>query len=165
MGKTSGIRFLGWSNIIIDNEENGSLAFDPFYRPFAGAKWAKVEDYSKVKVICISHGHAEHYLDTPEVVKQTNAVVVSSQMVCDHLHSRYKVPKSNLIPVKPLEEVEVNGYKITPFPWYHRRINYMKFFMGNLFTGIYFTFNGLFKSRSEERRVGKECRYGWCAVD
>lgn len=145
MQKTTGIRFLGWSNIIIDNEEKGSLAFDPFFRPFAGANWARIEDYADVRIICISHGHAEHYLDTPRVVKYTDAVVISSQEVCDHLHSRYKIPRDNLVAVSPFQEVKIRDFKITAFTWYHRKINYWKFFKGNLFTGLYFAGSNLLR--------------------
>lgn len=145
MRKTTGIRFLGWSNIIIDTEEKGSLAFDPFFRPFAGANWADLKDYSGVKIICITHGHAEHYLDTPRVVKYTDAVVISSQEVCDHLHSRYKIPRDNLLTVTPFQEVKIRDFKITAFPWYHRKINYWKFFKGNLSTGLYFAGSNLLR--------------------
>jgi len=142
--KTS-IKYLGWSNIIIPSP-NGSLAFDPFYRPMYGADWATLEDFKDVKVICISHGHHEHYLDTPNVVKLTNAKVVSSKEVCDHLHSKYNVPKENLVPVRPHEEVTVEGFKITAFSWYHRPINYLNFFKGNLVTGLTFTLTNLLKA-------------------
>ena len=146
MSKTTSIRYLGWSNIIICNDEEGHLAFDPFYRPFAGARWGKIGDFSAIKIICITHGHAEHYLDTANVVKQTNAMVISSPKVCNHLHSWNKVPKENLKAVDPFEEVRINGYKITAFPWRHRKINYMRFFMGNLFTAFYFTLSSLLRA-------------------
>lgn len=145
MNNKTDIRYLGWSNIIVSSSQ-GSLAFDPFYRPMYGAKWASLEDYKDVKVICISHGHHEHYMDTPNVVKYTNAKVVSSKEVCKHLNKNYKVPKENLIPVSPFEEVTVEGFKITPFPWYHRKISYLKFFQGNIITGMTFGLLNLFKS-------------------
>lgn len=144
MSNTTDIRYLGWSNIIIDSAK-GSLVFDPFYREMYGARWAKKEDYKDVKVICLSHGHHEHYLDTPDIVKYTNAKVVASSIICDHLNSKYKVPKENLIPIKPMEEVTVEGFKISAFTWYHRKINFMKFFMGNLVTGLTFALTNLFK--------------------
>lgn len=146
MKKTEGIKYLGWSNIIICNEKSGYLAFDPFYRPFAGANWATLDDFNKIKIICISHGHSEHYLDVPKVINKTGALVISSKDVCNHLSFWHKIPKEKLKIIEPFEEIEINGYKITAFPWRHRKINYMRFFMGNLFTGIYFTFNSLFRA-------------------
>lgn len=139
------IEYFGWSNIIVKSSQ-GNLAFDPFYRPMYGAKWANLEDYKDVKVICVSHGHHEHYLDTPNVVRYTNAKVVSSAEVCRHLHAKYNVPKENLIPVKPHEEVTVAGFKITAFPWYHRKISYRKFLQGNFITGATFGLLNLLKS-------------------
>lgn len=144
MSDTTDIRYLGWSNIIIESA-SGSLVFDPFFREMYGAKWAKIEDYKDVKVICITHGHHEHYLDTPDIVKYTNAKVVGSNEVCEHLKSKYKVPEENLIPIQPMEEITVEGFKITAFTWYHRKISYLKFFQGNLITGLTFGLTNLLK--------------------
>ena len=64
------MRYLGWSNILI-REPQGDLVFDPFFRKMYGAQWASKDDYEKVRVICVSHGHHEHYMDTPVVAQMT----------------------------------------------------------------------------------------------
>ena len=71
------MRYFGWSNILI-RESQGDFVFDPFFRKMYGAQWASKDDYEKVRVICVSHGHHEHYMDTPVVAQMTGALVISS---------------------------------------------------------------------------------------
>jgi L-ascorbate metabolism protein UlaG (beta-lactamase superfamily) len=53
------IRYLGWSAFEIETP-SGSLIFDPAFTNLYGANWAKKKDYSKAKVICVTHGHSDH---------------------------------------------------------------------------------------------------------
>lgn len=151
--KEANMRFLGWSNILI-NGENSDLVFDPFYRKMYGADWARAEDYDNTSVICVSHGHHEHYLDTPALAKKNGAIVVSSPEVCEHLHKNYNINQNQLKPVMPYEEVEVNGFKITAFDWHHRPINYLKFFQGSLKAASTFMFYNIMRSPWKARYYG-----------
>lgn len=116
------IKYFGWSSLSI--ESNGkTLFFDPFFRRYCGAQWSTLEDYLQADVVCVTHGHEEHFLDTPEVVRRSGATVVSSRKVCRFLRKRNKIPESQLAPVKIVDSYDVSGFKITTFGWKHRDIN------------------------------------------
>lgn len=147
------MRYLGWSNILI-REPQGDLVFDPFFRKMYGAEWARKEDYGKVRVICVSHGHHEHYMDTPAVARVTGALVVSSPDVCEHLRRKHRLPESQLRPVLPFDTVEVHGYRITAFDWHHRPISYLRFFQGSLAAAFAFVGNNILRCPWRARYYG-----------
>jgi L-ascorbate metabolism protein UlaG (beta-lactamase superfamily) len=121
------LRYFGWSSLAIDTPR-GSLFFDPFYRPYCGARWSSPDDYAGAKVVCVTHGHEEHFLDTPEIVRSTGATVVSSESVCRFLRRRAAIPREQLVPATPLQPVEAEGFRITTFGWKHRDISLPKAF-------------------------------------
>ncbi|MDD4731228.1 MAG: MBL fold metallo-hydrolase [Desulfovibrio sp.] len=152
MSKTK-MRYLGWSNILIPGER-GDLVFDPFFRKMYGAKWASLDDYDKVRVICISHGHHEHFMDSPVVAKKTGAKIVSSAEVCDYLRKHHDIPNDQLVPVLPFEDVELDGFRITPFDWHHRPISYLNFFKGSVGAAFNFVSNNLLRAPWRARYYG-----------
>ncbi len=137
------LRYYGWSTVLVESERAGDLVFDPFYSSDYSTYWADLRDFEKVSVICLSHGHHEHYTDAHKVASRSGASIVAPPRLCEHLASYFQVPKQRLVPVNPGETVDVNGYSITAFPWYHRKINYFKFFAGRFFTGCRFVLNNL----------------------
>lgn len=152
------IRYLGWSSVILE-AEHGDLVFDPFFRPYCGADFSTLEDFSKAKVICVSHGHQDHYLDTPAVTERTGAPVVSSQEVCDHLHNHYKVPRDRLVPIRPFETKTVAGFEITAFEWRHRDVSYAQgVFGGGVLHGIKWAWTALTKVPSFSPCLGFHVR-------
>lgn len=128
------IRYYGWSALSIE-APNGTLFFDPFFREYCGARWYGLEDFAHANVVCITHGHEEHYLDTPAVVARSGAEVVGTKAVCDYLAWRSRVPRERLHPVRPFEPVEVRGFAISTFRWQHRDINLWKALAKALFQG------------------------------
>ena len=139
------IRYLGWSSVVVELND-GDLVFDPFFRPYCGAKFSTIEDYKKAKLICVSHGHQDHYLDTPAVVARTGASVVSSREVCDHLHNRYGVPEEKLIPIQPFEKKSIAGIEVTAFEWRHRDVSYYQgVFGGGILHGFKWAWTALTK--------------------
>ena len=131
------IKYLGWSAFILEGPD-GDLVFDPSFRNLYGARWAELEDYDRTRVICITHGHSDHYDDAAIIVKRTNAQVVSSQEVCEHLRKRRKVDPSRLTAVKPFERVEIADFAITAFPWRHREINFIRLLRADFLTSARF---------------------------
>lgn len=119
---TTRIRYFGWSSLSIE-APNGKIVFDPFYRKYCGAQWSTPEDYTGANIVCVTHGHEEHFLDTPEVVRRTGATVISSESVCRFLRKRSRIPEAQLRPVPFLQPVEAFGFRITTFGWKHRDIN------------------------------------------
>ena len=54
--------YFGWSCFSVETSQR-VLLFDPFFRPECGAEWAHLEDFTRTNIICLTHGHHEHYLD------------------------------------------------------------------------------------------------------
>jgi L-ascorbate metabolism protein UlaG (beta-lactamase superfamily) len=128
------IRYFGWSALSIESDA-GALFFDPFYRDYCGAKWFDLEDFAHATVVCATHGHEEHYLDIPAVVKRSGADVIGTKAVADYLAWRSKVPRERLHPVEPFHPVEVRGFRVTTFKWQHRDINLWKALTKAVFQG------------------------------
>ncbi len=116
------IRYFGWSGLSIE-APNGSMLFDPFFRTYCGARWSSLADYTGADVVCVTHGHEEHFLDTPEIVRRSGATVVASRSICRFLRRRSGIPDDQLRPVEFFEPVEIAGFRITAFGWQHRDIN------------------------------------------
>jgi len=149
----SKIEYFGWSSFRVQSE-TGTLLFDPFFRPMHGAQWAKLKDFKESDVICITHGHYEHYLDTPALVNSTGSMVVSSREVCNHLASKYKVPKQKLLPIEPFQTIDVCEFRITAFEWVHRDISFWNFFKGDILTAFQFAWYSLFRSPFNAPKLG-----------
>jgi L-ascorbate metabolism protein UlaG (beta-lactamase superfamily) len=119
------VKYYGWSALSLETDA-GALFFDPFFRRYCGAQWFALEDFLHAKVVCVTHGHEEHYLDTPEVVARSGATVVATKTVCDYLHRRSAVPRDRLVPVTAFAPQRLPGFTITAFHWQHRDINLWK---------------------------------------
>lgn len=121
------LKYFGWSSISIESAA-GTLVFDPFYREYCEAKWANLPDFTNATVVCITHGHEEHFLDVPEVLKATTAIAVGAPATCRFLKKRNGIPTDRLRAVEPstFETVSVPGFRITALPWEHRDINLWK---------------------------------------
>jgi L-ascorbate metabolism protein UlaG (beta-lactamase superfamily) len=137
------LKYYGWSTVLIESAKGGDLVFDPFYSPHYGTYWADLHDLENVKVICLSHGHFEHYSDTHKVASRTKAPIVAPARVCQHLASHFRVPQEQLRPIGLGETLTLSGYEISAFRWYHRKINYLKFFGGSLRAGAHVVYNNL----------------------
>lgn len=143
MANKYGIKYIGWSCFSLGTSI-GDLFFDPIYRLYSGVSYASPGDFDNAKVICVTHGHQEHYFDVPAIVKRTGATVVAGKDICNHLHWVYRVPRANLQPIKPLEPMEISGFKITSFHWRHRSINPLRgLFRPQIFEGIKWVWQSL----------------------
>ncbi len=138
MSASPRLRYFGWSSFAIESA-NGSLLFDPLYRTMYGARWSSLNDFRDAKVICVTHGHHDHYIDVPTIVKHTDAVVVASNDICEHLNSRYKVRKERLLPIEPFQEASISDFKITAFEWGHRKVSILRLFRGGILRAEFFS--------------------------
>jgi hypothetical protein len=120
------IHYRGWSSFTVETT-NGKLLFDPLYRKIFGAKWSNFRDFQDADVICLTHGHYDHYVDTPKILKKTDAVAVASADICRHLSSHYGIRKDKLIPIKPFEKTRIADFAITAFEWGHREVSIPRF--------------------------------------
>jgi L-ascorbate metabolism protein UlaG (beta-lactamase superfamily) len=130
------IKYYGWSGLSIETPD-GALFFDPFYRPYCGAEWFHAGDFAHAKYICATHGHEEHFLDVPLIVKQTGATVIGAPPLCNFLKRRNRIDPALLKPIDPAKfgEVSVPGFKVTALPWKHRDINLYKAITKAVFQG------------------------------
>lgn len=128
------IRYYGWSALSIETAQ-GTLVFDPFYRKYCGAKWAALDDYARAEIICVTHGHEEHFADVPSVARKTGALVVGPAAVGRFLRGRNRIPAKQVVDIAPFETREFPGFKITSFNWKHRDINLWKALSKAVFFG------------------------------
>lgn len=119
------ITYYGWSGLSI-NTESGKLFFDPFFRPYCGAKWFDQKDFSGANYICVTHGHEEHFLDVPVIAKAFGSVVIGPRSIAKFLRNRNKLPAEQVLTLDPGAELDVPGFKVSAFEWKHRDINLLK---------------------------------------
>jgi L-ascorbate metabolism protein UlaG (beta-lactamase superfamily) len=136
MNHPAKIKYYGWSALSVETDD-GTLFFDPFYRPYCGAEWFHLEDFKQAKYICVTHGHEEHFLDVPEVASATGASVIGAPSLCRFMQKRHKFDSAQLKPIDPahFERTSVPGFKITALPWQHRDINLYKALLKAVFRG------------------------------
>ena len=127
MSASMSLNYYGWSSFEIETV-NGSLLFDPMYRPLFNAEYCDPEDYKNAKIICVSHGHYEHCVDVPSIMNATDATVVSSKTVCDFVARKTKFNGERSHAIASYEEVSVSDFEITAFPWGHRETSLAEFF-------------------------------------
>ena len=83
----------------------------------------------------MTHGHEEHFLDTPVVAEATGATVVSSPAVVKFLRRRSKIVPEKLVSLDALGTVVLPGFRISTFEWKHRDINLAKALSKAVFRG------------------------------
>jgi hypothetical protein len=135
-GVPATLKYYGWSGLSLETQD-GVLFFDPFYRPYCGAEWFHLDDFKRATHICVTHGHEEHFLDVPEVVKATGAMVIGAPSLCRFMEKRHKTDPAKLVALDPavFQSATLPGFKITSLPWKHRDINLFKALSKAVFKG------------------------------
>jgi L-ascorbate metabolism protein UlaG (beta-lactamase superfamily) len=128
------VRYYGWSALSIESA-HGALFFDPFWRPYCGAQWFEQADFSHARYVCVTHGHEEHFLDVPPLLRSTGAQAFGSPSTIGFLKWRGRIPASRLHPLESGESATVPGYAISAFLWKHRDINLWKALSKAVFHG------------------------------
>jgi len=128
------VRYFGWSALSIETPE-GSLFFDPFYRPYCGAQWFTQHDFNQAAYICVTHGHEEHFLDVPVLARETNAIVVAPDAATRFLRRRHGVDEHQLKSLNASQTLNLPGFKLKAFNWQHRDINLLKALSKAVFAG------------------------------
>jgi L-ascorbate metabolism protein UlaG (beta-lactamase superfamily) len=130
------LRYFGWSGLSLETPD-GTMLFDPFFRPYCGAEWFHLEDFAHATHICVTHGHEEHFLDVPVIAKATGATVIGAPSVCTFLRWRRGIDSARLVSVDPKRfgTVTLPGFKISTFRWKHRDINLPKALTRAVFHG------------------------------
>lgn len=134
MHESNFIKYYGWSAIEL-RVGGKSIFFDPFFRSYCGAQWFELSDFSHADLVCVTHGHEEHFLDVPAVVKASGARVVATSSVCRFLSRRNKISASQLLATEWGASLETDQFRISLFPWKHRDINLVKAMTKAVFSG------------------------------
>lgn len=134
MSSSVRVRYYGWSALSIESC-HGALFFDPFWRHYCGVQWFDQSDFSHAKYVCVTHGHEEHFLDVPPLLRATTAQAFGSTSTVSFLKWRGRIPASRLHALQPGESVQVPGYSISAFLWKHRDINLWKALSKAVFQG------------------------------
>ena len=74
------VLWLGHSTFRITSTTGKVIVIDPFLKknPRAPAKYRDLKAFGKVDLILVTHGHADHITDLPELAKLTGATVVGN---------------------------------------------------------------------------------------
>jgi len=135
------LKYFGWSSFGLESK-NGTLYFDPFYRKAFDFSWSTIEDYYDAKVVCVTHGHADHLIDVPEVIKTTDALCIAGSDITKHYKNKYNVSENRLIALNDFETITIAGFKITAFEWGHKEMKVSALKIINLIKTL--IFNGVF---------------------
>ncbi len=97
------IEFLGHASFLVRSGPH-AVAIDPFLTGNPSAK--KSADDIDCTHIALSHGHADHFGDTPAIAKRTGATVYAAFEICNELGEHHGVEK--LEPMNPGGRVETD---------------------------------------------------------
>ena len=101
------IQWLGHSAFAISTDNNIDILIDPFLRDNPACPFNPEE--VKADIICVTHGHKDHFGDAVELAKTNKAV-----LVCNHEHSVYLSQLGlETIGMNMGGTIEVSGIKIT----------------------------------------------------
>ncbi len=128
------VRYYGWSALSIESGPV-KLLFDPFFRKYCGAQWFSAETFEGANVICVTHGHEEHFLDVPMIAQSTGATVVGPKAVTRFLRRRSGLSEERLATIDFQTTLELSGLRISAFHWKHRDINLVKALTKAVFQG------------------------------
>ncbi|MEX0731783.1 MAG: hypothetical protein WED00_19090 [Aquisalimonadaceae bacterium] len=134
MSSKARIRYYGWSALSVETAQ-GALFFDPFFRKYCGVQWFSADAFDSANIICVTHGHEEHFLDVPLVASRTGATVVGPKAVTRFLRRRSGLSDEQLVPIDFQDATRLPGFKISAFGWKHRDINLVKALSKAVFKG------------------------------
>lgn len=108
------LRWLGRSCFELTVHDRARVLFDPFLDRY---KERFLAPFSPPDVICVSHGHLDHFADVPELVRgDSSALVVAIPRLCRALGELFPETKPRLCPIAWGEHVELLGMRFSAFP-------------------------------------------------
>ncbi|MDP2916696.1 MAG: metal-dependent hydrolase [Dehalococcoidia bacterium] len=84
------IKYLGHSAFQITTERGVDILIDPFLK-------GKIESLTKVDLLLVSHGAPDHFGDTVNILRQTNAKVVCDPSLKARLMQEFNIDEARLI--------------------------------------------------------------------
>jgi len=89
--------------------DNFKILIDPWISRPSNAPWqlkTKISDIRNCDAIFLTHGHFDHSLDVPEIVKNTKTKVYCSKQIRKVFIEEFKVEEENLIGISPGQIIE-----------------------------------------------------------
>lgn len=93
------------------SEEGRSVLFDPFLPMNRMLRTFSVEELASAENIMITHGHFDHLIDVPEIMKKSGAIIYCSEEVARTLR-RDGVKEDRISPIGPGDQIEIGPFKI-----------------------------------------------------
>lgn len=135
------LRWYGTAAIIF-TAEGQSLVFDPFFSMNPNIKKYSAEDFT-VGNIFITHGHFDHLIDVPEILKAGTMKVYCSTTAGQTLH-RAGVDPGRINEIGPGENLKDGPFEIKVLRGKHIRFN-SKLIVKTLFNRRLFTYSANFR--------------------
>ena len=97
-----------------------TLAFDPFLGLPLGKRWPDLggKEFSAAAAVFVTHGHVDHILEIPALLKGSEAFIYASRTPCRTLR-RHGVPGDRLREIRPGETADVGSFRVTAYPGRH----------------------------------------------
>ncbi len=112
------IKWYGTASIEIKSQ-SGKILFDPFV-PLKGSKVdVKIEDFDGYDTIFVTHGHLDHIVNIPEIVKRNPNVKIYCTKTPYKTLNKKGVPEANLVKISAGEEIEIYDFKIKTYQSKH----------------------------------------------
>ena len=131
------IKYFGWSSFGVESSQ-GTLYFDPFFRRVFGVSYSSITDYLDAKVICVTHGHADHTVDVPAILRKTDAVAISCPDVTNYYKTKNNVSDNQLITLNNFDKITSSGFQVTAFEWGHKEGKLSTLFKLLILNGAFF---------------------------
>jgi L-ascorbate metabolism protein UlaG (beta-lactamase superfamily) len=97
--------------------DNYKILIDPWISRPSNAPWqlkTKITDLKNCDAIFLTHGHFDHSLDIPEIVKNTEIKVYCSKQIRKVFIKEFNTEEENLIELNPGKIIEFEpGLKVT----------------------------------------------------
>lgn len=123
------LKYYGWSGFRLITPEGRRLFFDPLLTdPLSGAPLVQRDGLEAGDLLCITHGHFDHYMDVPGLVKGRDVLLLGSDEICDFTRRTHGVPPAKLRAIPFDGTLTLDGLRLHTFEWDHRLVEPKKMF-------------------------------------
>ncbi len=104
------LKWYGTATIIMEENEE-SILFDPFVAMRQQPQGYTHHDATGINHILITHGHFDHLVDVPELVRDTEKVVYCSQVAAETLQAQ-GVSSKNIRTITPGDTFQIGPFNV-----------------------------------------------------